>query len=67
MTEDLEDKAFENNISDVMLPGKMLRHVPKILDYNSKFLKAYDLFVVGAVTTAQIIAYYNLAEIISNS
>jgi hypothetical protein len=66
MGKNLEDELFEYNYSDVFIPGKMLRHVPRVLKYRSTVCKIYDLFVISAVTTAQIIAYTSLVQLLSN-
>ena len=52
------DEIVEFNFTDCFIPGKALKHIPKILKYDDKLMKIYDLATVGMLTIASIGMYY---------
>ena len=63
---EFSDEPVELNITDVFVPGKSLRHIPNIVRYQDTVGKAYDLFVIAALTAAQVVVYWNLPEILTH-
>ena len=52
------DDIVEFNPTDCFIPRKALRHIPAILKYNDKLMKAYDLILAGLITAGSIGVYY---------
>lgn len=66
-------EQVEFNLTDFLVPGKALRHLPKILKYDFEGEKGFDLLafrvmqgsdviIAGAITTGQYLAYSSLVS-----
>lgn len=66
MGNDLEQEVFkkpiEYNLTDILLLGKHLRHIPKLMKYESWFYKGYELFLMGGIGVAQVGLYGSLIK-----
>ncbi|MDP2628788.1 MAG: hypothetical protein Q8P15_02740 [Nanoarchaeota archaeon] len=57
----LEKKSsepFEYNFTDLIILGKPLRHIPKIMKEPDKVVRGYEFLVMGALVASQACCYY---------
>jgi hypothetical protein len=57
---------YDYNISDVLIPLKGMRHLPKIVRIKDPFIRYYEAAGNAIMTAAQITLYYSLYELLKN-
>ncbi len=66
MEEIEEILKYDYNLSDVFIPLKGMRHLPKILKIEEPVRRYYEAGVNAVITAVQITLYYSLYELLKN-
>lgn len=60
LEEEINEEPIEYDISDIFIPFKALRNLPKIRRINDPLVRGYEIILNAATIAVQLQMYYEL-------